>query len=386
MSSLLARSGRLLPGAACLLLGATAVAGVPPSPGRVLVVRGSIQGTLDAARPGDTVFVPPGAYRESLRIATSGLTLVGPRTAVIDARGFETAVRVGGDEVVRDDSGTPVCPAPSVRDFRMLGLTVRQGGGNGTRLVGVDGFQILGGRYLGQGESGISVVCSRHGLVAHNEVSRRSGPAVAASGGDHVWIARNQVTGNTVGIVIENTTNAVVRSNLAARNTAGIVVGVLPDRPFPFSEHVRVEGNWVVDNNLPNPASLESDHWAAWLPSGTGILNVGGDAVSVRDNWVVRNGSVGVAVTPSLGAALDPRVDPFPDTGEVRGNRLLANGRSPDPALSTLPAADLVYVPDLIDPQTGEVLAEDPAPDGCFAPNVFETEVPAGLAAAFPCG
>src|SRR5205807_1956325 len=44
----------------------------------------SIQTTLEASKPGDTVVVGPGIYRENLEIVKSGITLIG-HGAVLEA-------------------------------------------------------------------------------------------------------------------------------------------------------------------------------------------------------------------------------------------------------------------------------------------------------------
>src|SRR6185436_19443704 len=64
------------------------------SASNVIVVSSTIQAALDAANPGDTILVPPGTYRENLRVTKDNITIAGSRGAVIDA-GNRIGIRVG---------------------------------------------------------------------------------------------------------------------------------------------------------------------------------------------------------------------------------------------------------------------------------------------------
>jgi hypothetical protein len=165
-------------------------------------------------------------------------------------------------------------------------------------------------------------------------------------------------------VEIENTVHAVVQDNLLRDNTGGILVVVLPGLDQPRTEHVRLERNLVLQNNAPNPVPADSDDPLGLLPTGTGILNLGGDRVVIRHNSVLEHNSVGVAVVQNPFAALDPRIEPYPDGNEVRGNVILRNGRSPDPVRATTPGVDIVY--------------DGTGVGTCFTHNLFETAFPAG--------
>ncbi|MBO0915661.1 hypothetical protein J1C73_15550, partial [Streptomyces laculatispora] len=65
----------------------TAVPSVPAAAagGHVVYPGQSIQAAVDSAKPGDTIVVRPGTYRESVLISTPGLTLrgSGDRTVIV---------------------------------------------------------------------------------------------------------------------------------------------------------------------------------------------------------------------------------------------------------------------------------------------------------------
>lgn len=339
--------------------------------GDVIVVRTTIQAAVDAASPGDTVLVPPGTYRESVLVDKSEITIRGSHGAVIDAEGFDNGIKVGTGRFSTGPDGFPVCPALALHDVTVLGLTVRNAEENGLLLLGVDGFRVSGGKYLDNEEYGIFPICSRNGLINFNRVEGTEDAGIYVGDDEDITVAWNHVTRCTIGIEIENSSQVVVRDNKAVGNTTGILVVVLPGLPKPFTEDVLIERNVVARNNFPNPVPADSGEPEGLLPTGTGILNIGGDRVVIRHNLVNQNDSLGVAIFSNPFAALDPRLEPNPDGNEVRGNVILHNGQSPDPERAQTPGADIVY--------------DGTGTENCFAKNKFKTEFPEGITGFFPC-
>lgn len=131
-----------------------------------------------------------------------------------------------------------------------------------------------------------------------------------------------------------------------------------------------MSGNRVTDNNRPNPSTDPFDLLSR-LPSGTGLLTIDADRVTIKNNLVTGNDSVGIALIPLPPdvAALDPRVDSIPEDDHITGNTVLGNGASPDPKLAPFPAADLLW--------------DGSGTGNCWANNLFATAFPNPLPA---CG
>jgi len=346
-----------------------------PALARLIVVKDSIQSAIDAAHPGDTIVVPRGTYTECPVVDKSGLTIAGPREAVIDATGCANGLTVGtGDFGTDPETGLPVCPPIAIDGFTLHGLTIRNADPNGIFLIGVTHFRVTGGKYVANGEYGIFPRCSSDGLIDGNAVD---GAKVAEDAGiyvgvdEHVDVQGNFVTGSPIGIEVENSLDTRVRWNIATGNTSAVLAVVLPGLPRAATDRVLIEGNTILRNNLPNPFGPTDPDDIALIPTGTGILNVGADHVVIRRNLIAGNDTVGVAILKNLFAPQDPRIDPTPDGGAVRENVILRNGTNPDPARPGYPAADIVF-----DGSSGTQ---------CFANNVFRTDFPAGITALFPC-
>jgi len=346
--------------------------------GRTIVVTTTIQAAVDAAQPGDTILVPAGTYHESVLITKSDLTIAGSRAAILDAAGFRTGIRVGSGSISRSGPA-PTCPPLAVQRFTLRGLTVKHAGFSGVFLIGVDGYHLTGTRYVDNPVYGPFPVCSHDGLIDFNQVvggGSTAGPStdtgIYVGDDDQVTVRDNSVTNYVIGVVVENTINAIVQDNLLQGNTAGVYAAVLANHPRPFTDHVVIEHNQVINNNLPNPVPPDSGDEIGGVPTGVGIVNFGADHVVVRDNRVLGNDSLGVIILQNFLASADPRIEPNPDFGQVRGNVILHNGRHPDPIRAITPGADLVY--------------DGTGTGTCFADNVFATEFPAGITEQFPCG
>jgi parallel beta-helix repeat protein len=341
-------------------LGAASAAGADD-----VVVVSSIQAAVDAASPGDTVIVPPGRYHETVTVGKSGITIRGSRGAVLDASGFAVGIRASAGPA------GPGCPALRLTEISIDGLRIENARFTGVLLRGVDGFAVRNGIYTGNEEYAIFPICSSNGVIDNNHVEGTDDAAIYVGNSHDVVVEENHATDSTVGIEIENSAGLAVRDNTAIGNTSGIVTFVLPGLAVPVTEDVLIERNVVMHNNRPNPI-LPSEDVVGLIPAGTGILTVGADRVTVRDNRVVGNDSGGIAVIALPFPNPDPRVDPFPDSNRVVGNVALANGRSPDLLQSPFPGADLIY--------------DGSGRGTCFADNIFATSVPPSLELLFGCG
>jgi parallel beta-helix repeat protein len=330
----------------------------------------AIQNAVNEAAPGDTIVVASGTYSgPTISVKTSGLTITGSPAAIINAKGNKYGITVGKKLEFEGTPEAPTCPALEVSNFKISGLTV-ENAEIGIFLFSVDKFQVVGGNYLNNAEYGIFPRCSRAGLISGNSGGGGNDATIYVGEDENTVVENNGLTNGEFGVELENTDNSVVRNNLLTTNTSGIFVIVLPGLPKSATETALIEGNVVQKNNRPNPFApvceatppsppnlpgcekFKDDKQL--LPSGTGILNVGGHKVTIRNNNVTSNNTVGIGVVENpfgFGSSNETR---------VTNNLIQQNGKSPDPRAGV--AGDIVYL-------------DNPANGSCISGNVFKTSV-----------
>ncbi|HXQ39559.1 MAG TPA: right-handed parallel beta-helix repeat-containing protein, partial [Anaerolineales bacterium] len=259
-------------------------------------------------------------------------------------------------------------PLVRINGFRLTGLRIQNYVRNGVILSRVDNYQIDHGVYSNNNAYGIFPIRSSNGLIEFNQVSGSDDTGIYIGQSSGAVISKNIVTDCTVGINVEVSTNITVEDNKVMDNTIGIAALVLPGLSVTETTNVQISGNLFMRNNRPNPVSDPGDILSQ-LPSGVGLLIFGVDHGTVTENKVLDNNSVGIAViqVPPALAALDPRIDPFPDHNQISRNIVLSNGSDPDPKIVPFPPSDLIW--DLSG--TGN----------CWSDDVYKTSFPNPLPA-----
>jgi parallel beta-helix repeat protein len=319
-----------------------------------IIVSTTIQAAVDAANPGDTVLVPPGLYRENVLVNKNNITITGSQAAIMDGTGL-----TGYSGITVRSS----IPQGRIDGFRLTGLRIQNYEENGALLIRVDNFAIDHGRYVNNDEYGIFPILSSHGHIEFNQVSGSNDTGIYIGQSHDIVINDNHVTDSTVGIDVELSSNVAVARNQTKDNTIGMTTEVVPGLTVTETTGIQFVGNVMYKNNRPNPVTDPEDI-LSYLPSGSGLLIIGADHVTVESNVVTMNDSVGIAVVqlPPGFASLDPRINPFPDNDEIRRNVVNLNGRNPDPRIAPFPGSDLIW--------------DFSGAGNCWGNNVFRTSFP----------
>ncbi|MFF4954694.1 right-handed parallel beta-helix repeat-containing protein [Streptomyces chattanoogensis] len=314
----------------------------------------TIQAAVDAARPGDTVVIPPGVYRESVLITKPRVTLRGAGGKTVISPPAERAENACGQQ------GNGICviggPGHRLRGVTIRSLTVAGFKKNGIWASGTSRLRVRHVRARNNGQWGIALEKSVRSSVRHNSV-RGNGDAgiflantVEEEGGATdtrgTTVNNNRAVGNRIGITIRRVRNLRADGNRITGNCAGVFV--VGDESRPRAGDLSVSGNVVSDNNKHCPATKR-------LPflQGVGIVLTGAEETRVGGNLVHRN----VGTSPLSGGIVL-----FPSFAKAPNERNVISGNS---ALGNQPA---------------DLLNLDPAGSGNrFAGNQCRTSKPAGL-------
>ncbi len=299
---------------------------ITPVSGTVIEVRDGelIQAAVAQASSGDLIRVYPGTYKETVYIDKESISLQG----VIQEGKWPT---LDGEKELNDAflySGNGIL----IENFKIVNYK-----GNGVMGQAGNNFVIRNNWVLDAGVYGIFPEFGKNGLIEHNILTGIEDAAIYVGMCDNVDVRHNEVYGNVAGIEIENSRHVLVENNHSYNNTGGILIFITPGLPIKTCYDVVVRNNFVNDNNHVNfgaPGSL-----VAGIPSGTGILVMAADQVTIENNIITGNNNAGITVTDlAYGAntANDPEVEPNPDRLVILDNIMIDNGNSPVGELKAL--------------------------------------------------
>jgi cytochrome c peroxidase len=304
------------------------------APKTISVAAGSsIQAALDQAAPGDTVVVAPGVYHESITVKVYDITLKGQGSGdarpVLDGeQKFENGVLAIGGK------------------FTIEQFIIRNYSKNGVIVRGADSATFRDLLTENTSEYGVFPVESANILIERCVASGAIDTGLYVGQSRDIVIRDSEAFGNTSGIEIENSVNAVVENNYVHDNSGGILIFLLPEHVSKENHHNIIRNNRIENNNAPNSAPKEM--MVSTVPVGTGVFIMASDDNEVTGNQITGNHSFGVAIA-NLTQAL-PKDTPF-DVGiysernRVHGNTYTGNGGSPSPEVvkAGLPGADLLW-------------------------------------------
>jgi parallel beta-helix repeat protein len=355
---------------------------------KTIVVRPgqSIQAAIDRARPGATIRVLAGTYRETADpinglTINKGVRLIGQtnpsgKRVVLQNAGNQRngIVAVPAErndcmgcheslappfELKPEFEDMPVEMDPVIYDLEVRGIDIEGFVNNGLFTERVDGFKIVDVEVRGSRNYGIFPTVSKNGLISHSRAFDADDSGIWVETSENVQVVHNLVSNNVNGFEVSNSDDVLLAHNRATKNSVGMAILLLPEiyDVRASAKRIHMRNNWIVDNNKPNSAPPGTV--LAEVPAGTGIIHVGVDQSEITDNHIEGNDSVGIALVDYCLAVLqtdfacfvDPtvtpefRADSAPRRNRVVGNELVNNATDPDPTHPfAFASADLVLL------------------------------------------
>ncbi len=298
-------------------------------PGIVVHRGGSIQAAIDAAKLGDVIHIEAGTYNEAIVVNKAGIQLIGN----ICNPGEKVIIQNPGDA----QNGITVNGADR---FTLKNVTVQNFKQNGVLLSHSDNFLLSNVTAINDGAYGLFPIFCKNGVVEYCTASGHDDTGIYVGQSDNVAMQYNVAYGNVNGLEVENCTDVVVFKNHCYDNVAGLLVILLPGLTIKTASGILVTENNFENNNHVNFGD-PADGFEALVPSGTGILNVGADNVTIKNNKISNNHFTGIATVSDLVlgalAGLPPAafadIEPNPDGTKITDNILVNNGTAPPAGL-----------------------------------------------------
>lgn len=298
---------------------------------RVVKPGESIQAAIDKSKPGDTVLVKKGTYKENLQISTNRVWLRGQSGAVLtqpakptsntctaaSESGKSPGICIVGDVTPAPGGDGPPTVNSTVDNVKVTGFTVKGFDGDGIFIFAAQSTKVLHTRSLSNGGYGAFANTSS-GTHFVKDASRHNGDAgfyVGDSPHADAVLKGNKSTDNVFGIFLRDAEHGHVKGNTLSGNCAGVLV--LADAPGPAG-FFTIERNKVSRNN-------KACNDQGGPVSGLGIGLSGAHDTKVLKNKVTGNkdihesGASGGIVVRKGDGGTEPAND------LVKGNKLSSN-------------------------------------------------------------
>ena len=247
----------------------------------------SIQHAVNISAPGDTVVVESGTYAQTVRISTSGITLIGRGATIVppaSPEGFR-CLDHGALAFGICIGPKPKNPAP-LDGVTVQGFTVKNFPASGIFAVNQTNLTLSRNTAIDNGEYGMAAFGTVGTRMLNNTASgsEEANFYLGDSPGANALVRGNVSHDGALGIFIRNSEGLTVQDNDMRDNCAGLLV--LADAPGPAG-NVVVRHNTILANNQVCPPAEGPPF------SGIGIALLGAHDVTIQANVIQGNVATG---------------------------------------------------------------------------------------------
>jgi nitrous oxidase accessory protein NosD len=290
----------------------------------------SIQSAVNAASPGDTVFVHAGVYHQSVVVGKDHIWLRGAgqgRTVLLPVPNANPNGPEGNGISIGKFNLKTGQPSGTSFGVHVSGFTIKGFDSFGVFFLQADGLLVSHVTAVNNADYGISGFGLHDGTFKSNVAigSNEAGFYVGDSPHANFGIYGNVARGNRVGFLLRDASHGFVHENRAVGNCMGLLV-LNTNSPGPADQWI-IRKNHVMKNTKYCPGSKE-EHSPPF--SGTGIGVAGGTHVLVGLNTITGNRPSGPS--PLSGGVTLVSAKPF--GGSVETDNLVRyntfSGNKPD--------------------------------------------------------
>ena len=254
-----------------------------------------LQEILITADSGAVIELPEGRFSVARSLSVDGI-----QGLTIKGQGQDKTILSFKDQI-QGAEGLSI----KANDITLEGFTIEDSKGDGLKLLDSHGVVLrnlnitwTSGADSTNGGYGIYPVACQKVLIEHCEASYASDAGIYVGQSTNVVIRDNLAHHNVAGIEIENSRNVDCYNNTAENNTGGILIFNLPDLPQAFGFNVRVHDNASIDNNFQNFSPKGG--MVNTLPPGSGMLVVAHKDLEVFNNKISGHKTLGLGVISYL--------------------------------------------------------------------------------------